>query len=329
MSCSLLEKLAPETRTLIYEYVLTFNAPLKHAHNMRPFLEKSGQSIESIKATESKTEAASSEEPSAASHYSNRVNTSILVTSKLIYNEAIPVFYKQNTITVDAAVCRPENITTLRATDLSLATKVALVSAMRIDPKDGKVDRLGQAARFAKVSFSKIFPKLKTAVVHIYTDAHPTPVSALFAITASLRSWRGYAAVRFNGVGSVVAFPICPPGQAKFVLVIQCRRTIDRWAKGKVDLRLGGTIGMSTRAVYEMWRRKGNPPGTADPVAHMFFNRKKDSILPVGYPSIVADSYEFWTIVDESLHEMQLQWQQRERIMQLAASGLRPPSYRG
>jgi hypothetical protein len=326
MSCSLLEKLAPETRTLIYEYVLTFDAPLKHAYNMRPFLEKSGKSTES---NESKTEEVLSEEPSAASNYFNRVNTSILTTSKLVYNEAIPVFYKQNTITIDAAVCRPENITELRATDLSLATQVTLDSVPRVNPQDGRTDGLGQEARFAKYSFSKIFPKLKTAVVHIYTDAHATPVSTLFAITASLRSSRGYATVRFNGVGSVVALPICPRNQPQFALVIQCRRTVDRWAKGKVDLRLGDKMGMSMRAVYETWRRTGNVPGTIDPVTHRLFNAKKNSLVPVGYPPIVAGSYEFWTIADESLRQMQLQWQHRERIMRLATSGLLPPSYRG
>jgi len=40
MSCPLLNKLAPETRVLIYEYVLSFGMPVKHATNLKPFLHK-------------------------------------------------------------------------------------------------------------------------------------------------------------------------------------------------------------------------------------------------------------------------------------------------
>jgi hypothetical protein len=40
MSCPLLEKLAPETRAIIYEYVLSFETLVKHATNLKPFLEK-------------------------------------------------------------------------------------------------------------------------------------------------------------------------------------------------------------------------------------------------------------------------------------------------
>lgn len=40
MSCPLLDKLAPETRVLICEYVLSFETPVKHATNLKPFLEK-------------------------------------------------------------------------------------------------------------------------------------------------------------------------------------------------------------------------------------------------------------------------------------------------
>ena len=40
MSCPLLEKLAPETRSIIYEYVLSFETPVKHATNLQPFLQK-------------------------------------------------------------------------------------------------------------------------------------------------------------------------------------------------------------------------------------------------------------------------------------------------
>jgi hypothetical protein len=129
MSCPLLEKFAPETRSLIWEYVLTFDAPLRHIQQMRPFIEKFGQS------TKPDTETSSSEEPSAVSDLSDRANTSILTTNKLVYNEAIPVFYKHNTIKVDAAICKPENTATLCATDLSLAAQVTAESELQPMPQ--------------------------------------------------------------------------------------------------------------------------------------------------------------------------------------------------
>jgi len=41
MACPLLEKLPPELRTKIYEYVLYFdNAPLRHTKQLQPFVKK-------------------------------------------------------------------------------------------------------------------------------------------------------------------------------------------------------------------------------------------------------------------------------------------------
>lgn len=37
---SLLDKLAPEIRNVIYEYVLSFDTPLKHVTRMKPFVKK-------------------------------------------------------------------------------------------------------------------------------------------------------------------------------------------------------------------------------------------------------------------------------------------------
>jgi hypothetical protein len=53
MSCPLLDKLAPETPILIYEYVSSFGTPVKHATNLQPFLQKltevkSNSAVESV-----------------------------------------------------------------------------------------------------------------------------------------------------------------------------------------------------------------------------------------------------------------------------------------
>lgn len=310
MSCPLLEKFAPETRSLIWEYVLTFDAPLRHIQQMRPFIEKFGQS------TKPDTETSSSEEPSAVSDLSDRANTSILTTNKLVYNEAIPVFYKHNTIKVDAAICKPENTATLRATDLSLAAQVTAESELRTNATDGKIATLGDVAHFAVGEFATIFPKLKTVTIYLYTDALPTPVTALFAMAAAVRSTRRFGAVKFEGVGSVIAGPIQPPGRAKLSMVMQCKASVDRWANDEVVTDKDSVLSMSMRFVHDHPREKR--PRTVDPIAQQFFDRLHDSIVPGDYGSIDTGGYEFWTVANEGLRQGQLRFQ-REQLARSAA----------
>jgi len=314
MSCPLLDQLAPETRNLIYAYALTFDAPLKHVHKMRPFVEKSAKntgSIDSIESNESKAETASSEEPSTVSSSFNHVNISILTTSKLIYKEAIAMFYKHNTINIEASMCRLENVLALHTTDLSLATHVTVESVLKVDPQDGKFDGLGVITTFASVGFPLIFPKLKTVTVYVNTDAHPLSVSALLALTAKLKSTPGFAGVKFDGVGSAVAYPILPPDHPKFKLVLRCQTTVARWANGKIPDD-DDVMSMSTRVIYD-YCKTHNPPGTVDPIARSFFNRAHDAIVPIDYPVIEPDSYEFWTVADEGLRHMQLDFQRQQQ----------------
>ena len=316
MSCPLLDRLAPETRNLIYEYVLTFDAPLKHVHKMRPFVEKSARntkSIDSIESNGSKAETISSEEPSAASKSSNRVDTSILSTSKLIYREAIAVFYKHNTIHIEASMCRRENAIPLYTTDLSLANHVTVESTLKAESEDGTLDGLGEIARFASAGFPLIFPKLKTVTVYVNTDAHPLPVSALFALTDKLSSTSGFAGVKFNGVGSSVAYTVLPPGNPKFNLIMQCKATVARWANGQAIANYAGDVmNMSLRVVHD-YCKANNPPNTVDPVTRNLFNRSHDAIVPIGYPVIEPNSYEFWTVADEGLRHMQLEFQRQQQ----------------
>lgn len=110
MSYPLLDQLTPETRALIdLSYVLTFNTSLKHVHKTRPFVEKS------TKSTESGTEVVSSEDPHAAKKNTlptASTHPSISTTSKFIYQEAIAVFSKLNTINIAVSMCRLENVLT-------------------------------------------------------------------------------------------------------------------------------------------------------------------------------------------------------------------------
>lgn len=304
MSCSLLDKLAPETRTLIYEYVLTFDTPLKHVHKMRPFLEKSLQSKElkksndANKSNKSTTETASTEEPSAASHSSNSVNTAILTTSRLIYQEAIAVFYKHNTITIDTAICGLEKIERLRRTDVALARQVITVSDLKFAAQTGIVGGLGDVARFAMTQFPNMFPKLKAVTVYVYTDSHPSPVKALFGLTTCLRTLPNAAPVKFEGVGSVVAFPEHAP---KCKVVLQCKTSVDRWANGKISSRSCCVLSMTMRWLHDSY--EGDPNGAVDQIAEMFFNRLGNTVLGSGYPPIEKGGYEFWTVADEVWHQ--------------------------
>lgn len=183
MACPLLEKLAPETRNLIYEYVLTFDTPLKHVQQIRPSIEKFGD-------TDWKTEAALSEEHSAVSA-SDRANTSILTASKLIYTEAIVAFYKSNVVTIDPRMfgtsTKHRQIERILATDLAMATQV--VTNLRLSfgtAKEAEVG-LGGSTNLLLKGYPKMFPKLRAGRVNIYTDAGPNPVVALFVAADTMR----------------------------------------------------------------------------------------------------------------------------------------------
>jgi hypothetical protein len=104
---------------MIYEYVLSFDTPLKHVTHMQPFVKK-------LTGVEPKSGSGSTETETETATDSQRVNTSILATSKLIYVEAVAVFYKHNTIHFDAQMCTFESLVSPRATDLSLAKQIVI-----------------------------------------------------------------------------------------------------------------------------------------------------------------------------------------------------------
>jgi hypothetical protein len=99
MACPLLEKLAPETRNLIYEYVLTFDTPLKHARKLQPFINQL------YHRDDSETETASGATSSHTWDSLQRVDTALLGTCRLIFKEAIVAFYENNTIYLDTEDC--------------------------------------------------------------------------------------------------------------------------------------------------------------------------------------------------------------------------------
>lgn len=192
MACPLLEKLAPETRNLIYEYVLTFDTPLKHAQKMKPFINKLYQR------SDSETEAASSAESTQTEDSLQRVDASILRTCTLVFKETIVIFHENNTIYLDADDCDVASIVSPRATDLSLATQVMMkITSWEDDTKS--LSALDNGLQFVFEWFLAVFHKLRTGEIYIYTDNSGKPGKALFALADQL--YRCFSDIVFEGVG--------------------------------------------------------------------------------------------------------------------------------
>ncbi|GAB7323056.1 hypothetical protein MBLNU13_g05573t1 [Cladosporium sp. NU13] len=293
MSGPLLQKLAPETRGLIYKYVLTFDTPLKHAQNMRPFLGKSGHSIES------RAETSTSEDSAHESDSFERVDIAILTTNKLIYTEAIVVLYENNTFNVNTAICKPENISTLRATDLALAKHVVTKISVGPDPVTERPTGLQGCVDVGTKILPAIFPKLTSATMYLYTDTYSKPITALLMFVTAMRRSTIFDTVEFDSVGSVVASSSDNPG-LKFVG--QCKATVDRWEKDQAP----GDSGLLSLTTKNLQRdSEGLPPGTVAPLAQRMFDDMHVAVVPPGCAVIEMGSLEFWTVIDEILREAQ------------------------
>jgi len=192
---------------------------------MRPFVEKSGQEIKS------KVELTLRQEPAHTSESIKRIDVSILTTSKLIYTEAISTFYKSNIITVDAPTCKPENISALRGTDLTLATQVVTKISLNPEYVAAGPRSLAECMCLATHTLPSIFPKLISASVCVYTDAFEMPVTKLFRVADVLRDSAKFDTVHFEGVGSVAAYSTDRP-DLKFIA--QCKLTIERQQKDEI-----------------------------------------------------------------------------------------------
>lgn len=294
MACPLLEKLAPETRNLIYKYVLTFDAPLKHAQKLQPFINKLYQR------SDSETGNTSSAGSSDMADSFQCVDTALLSTSRLIFNEAIAAFYENNVIYLDADHCEAASIVSPRATDLSLATQVM----MKITGWDDDTKSLSgfcNGINFALEGLPAVFPKLRTATLYISTDSCETPVAGLFAFADYLRRSPYHEDVVFEGVGSVTARSV---NQPRINYLVQCKKTVERWTNEEPEFSWQSPFHMSARSMYPY-----SQDGHVHPAAIRSFNAARRSYLPGSYPEVAEDSFEFWTIVDE-------EWRQKQIVMQ-------------
>jgi hypothetical protein len=349
-SCPLLDKLAPETRTLIYEYILSFDTPVKHATNLKPFLEKltggktnmkisdkhatnskaflekfttggksdpedesaeaddqsdwesiEGEDDSDLESTGGEPESSPSTQATGEPEPLHLVNTSILTASKLIYNEAIAVFYKSNIISIDAQFLVYEALESPRTTDLSLATqivtKIDLTKASQ-NSKEGEVGPIEfNAIRVAMVAIPAISPNLRWSKCFMYVD-----MKVLFHLAAMMRATPVYSENAFDGVGSVAA---CSNRNRKIKVVVQCRETMDSWAAPTDDISPTTLhpLLVTAGSLYRESRR--DPQGTHAQFARTLFNATHSAIVPQGYGPIDYDSYEFWTVIDQALSTCQ------------------------
>lgn len=300
-SCPFLDKLAPETRVKIYGYALTFDTPIKHSKNMQPFLRKitGKQNIEST--TDAPLEATTYTESGVATTNSlHRINTSILSTNKLIYKESIAVFYENNVIHFNAQEdLEEEDIVHSHATDLSLATQVITRADAGWIPATGHFMGVTETCDLVFDVFPRIFPKLRTRTAYLYTDSTPNPLASLFGTAQLLRGAPIFESVSFEAVGALIAIPIEEPGMKVFV---QSKGTMERW-----DFRdpqgHNAAHSLVAEGLYLNSRVTAKDYQDTIELANMLFTSSRINVVPEGYPDILYDSHEFWTVVDESLRE--------------------------
>ena len=348
MPCPLLDKLAPETRVLIYEYVLSFETPVKHATNLQPFLQKlttksnmeipfkhapnvrsslqevtgaksnsetedtgmenesdwesnDGEDGSDLETTEAEPESSPSTEAAGELELLCLVNTSILTASKLIYTEAIAVFYKSNTISIDAQFCGYKTIESPNTTDLSLVkqvvTKIDLAKMSQHSKEEGFGPVEFSAIRVAMVAIPAICPNLRSSKLFMYVDS-----KFLFDLAAMMRVNPIYSEAAFDGVGSVTA---CSKRNRNLQLAIQCRETMESWAAltDNIPPATLHPLHITAGSVYRASR--GDPQGTYAQYARNMFNAASPAGVPAGYGAIDYDSHEFWTIIDQFLNTYQ------------------------
>jgi hypothetical protein len=278
MACPLLKKLASETRNLIWEYVLTFDTPLKHAQKMKPFINKLYQSSDPETGTKSGAESNHVEDSLQC------LDTALLCTSRLIFKEAIATFYENNTIRFDADHCEAASIVSPRATDLSLARKVMMkITGWHDDTKS--LSAFQNGINLSQEGFPAIFPKLRNAALYIYTDGCKEPVRSLFALADYLHSSPHHDDVVFRGVGLVTARNF---NQPHINTMVQCRNTVERWAEAGLGFE------KSARSEYPY-----SQDGQVHPEAIRSFNVAHRRYLPDSYPEVAEGSFEFWTVIGD------------------------------
>lgn len=211
MASPFLDKLAPETRCRIYEYALTFDTPLYHATQLEPFNKKETGVDPKPRPKEPQLNPTGTSPATVPT----KVNTSLLLTSKKIYLEAIPVFYKHNTINFRTHF-QDQNLLRLRPpsplrSDLSLAENIIIEFSPRQRPSS-KPPKTRQPKPTHSVLMAYIdlmipcpFSRFKSCVFRVQADDFPSPAETLTALALDLRRSRDVTNVTFHRIGFLTA----------------------------------------------------------------------------------------------------------------------------
>ena len=222
------------------------------------------------------------------------VDTAMLVANKVIYNEAVQVFYDMNTICIEPQLASLRNFSTLRTTDLSLANHAICrlqASGFTFSLKEDMAGIFNHtqfiAFRFVPVTFSRV----RKFTVYIYPSSLANPVWSLYHTHGALSKIDGVSHCSFANVGSVVASFDSRP---ELEIIAQCEAMARHWAECSLDPmpdKHADTLTMSANAL-----RRFNE-------AHPGISRMPELSPGLqGRPGLENDDNAYWTFVENLLH---------------------------
>lgn len=230
MASPFLDKLAPEIRCRIYEYALAFETPLYHVTQLEPFVKKETGVDPKPKPKDPQADSTAT----SPTTLPTKVNTSLLLTSKKVYLEAIPLFYKHNTINFrthiqDQKLLNLKPPSPLRS-DLSFAENIIIEFSPRQppSPKNPKTPHPKPTnsvlMAYLDLMIPRPFPRFKSCVFRVKTDDFASPAETLMALALDLRRSGDVTSVTFDRIGSLVAHTTI-----NCTIEARCNRLTDRF----------------------------------------------------------------------------------------------------
>ena len=256
---------------------------------MQPFVEK-------LTGIEPKSGSGTTDSDVETTTDSRCVNTSLLAASKLIYVEAIAVYYKHNTIHFDAELCANEDIVLPRATDLSLARHVIVKMDDALDPE--LEDRFSKALNMSLTIIPTIFSKARTCSVYISTDTGTHPLTDLIILYCKMRQSDLFNDIQFDGVGWFHACLTRVPG-LKFIL--QSERAVDAWARS-TEIPAAPAVSDKASAIPLYQGSRADSQNVYGRTAQRLFDVHKKIARFPELEDVKPDGFEFWTCVDACLY---------------------------
>lgn len=238
-------------------------------------------------------------QPSESSH--DRVSTAILLANKLVYSEAILVFYDKKTIYFEPQLCWAKDLSPLRMSDLSLAKHVVAKVEMLPFANETLIDDVdansGLALATASMCIPEIFPQLRDGVVYLYTHPTDDAFASLLPMRRHLRQSSEVEDCDFDGVGSLMA-TVC--GYPDLKTRVQCRSVMQHWEECAADpvpksSNLEGRMSANVLRRFEKANPKHPYPAL---VRHSIQGLMNHQDLAKYFDLVDSDGHEFWTSVE-------------------------------